>query len=145
MYLSHSRESSQAGHTHSHTIRTVVASYSQDILTLFAHCSHGRILFAHYSHTIRTLFLWPPTIRTVALYSHSRTLFAHYLHGRTLFAGFTHYSRHRHTIFAHYSDSHKFAPRSHYSLGGGQPVHTHSHSIRTNSRSSHPFACVNVR
>ena len=130
VYILHSRESWQAVHTHSHTIRTVVASYSQQ----FSHYSHTIRTVAYYSHTIRTLthcsfdqlplkegpskrgerapgctslFPWSPTIRTVALYSHGRTLFAHYSHGRTLFAGFTHYSRHRHTIFAHYS--HQFA------------------------------------
>ena len=58
MYISHSRESSQAVHTHSHPFthyshsRRIVFTA---ILTLFAHYSHGRTLFAR-SHTIRTLF-----------------------------------------------------------------------------------------
>ena len=92
---------------YSHSRRIVLTA----ILTLFAHYSHGLTLFAHYSH--------------------GRTLFAHFSHGRTLFlfARFTHYSRHHHTKFADYS--YQFAPRSHDSRGGGEPVRTHSRSIRT--------------
>ena len=138
MYLSHSRESSQAVHTHSHTIRTlfahgtVVASYTYS--QLFSHYSHG---LTHDSHNIRTVAHYSHTIRTVAQYSHGRTLFAHFLHGRTLFARFTHYSRHRLTKFA--DKSHQFAPRSHYSRGGGKPVRTRAHarSIRTVHTRSH--------
>ena len=77
VYISHSRESSQAVHTHSYTIRTLFAQSSHRI--------HTAILS---SHTIRTLF---------AHYSHGRTLFARSHTIRTLFARFTHYSRHRHT------------------------------------------------
>ena len=136
VYLSHSRESSQAVHTHSHTIHTLFAqsshrihSYSHTIRTLFARSVR------HYSHTIRTVAHYSHTIRTVARYSHGRTLFEHFSHGRTLFARFSHYSRHLHTKFADYS--HQFAPRSHYSRGGGEPVRTHSRSIRTVHTRSH--------
>ena len=62
VYLSHRRESSQAIHTHSHTIRT-----------LFAHYLHGRTLFA-WSHTIRTLFApSSPHIRTLFAPVHTRS------------------------------------------------------------------------
>ena len=91
-------------------------------------------LFAR-SHTIRTVAHYAHTIRTVAHYSHGRTLFAHYSHGSTLFAQFTDYWRHRHTKFAHYS--HQFAPQSHYSRGGGEPIRTHARSIRTVHTRSH--------
>ena len=120
VYLSHSRESSQAIHTHSHTIRTLFAqsshrshSYSHTILTLFARYHTIRTLFAR-SHTIRTLFARSHVIRTVAHYSHT-------------FRTVAHYSRHLHTKFA--PSSHQIrrllAPRSHYSRGGGEPVRTH--------------------
>ena len=117
VYLSHSWDSSQAVHTHSHTIRT-----------LFAQSSH-RIL-SYYSHTILTLFAWSHTIRT---------LFAHDSHViRTLFAR-SHTVRAVLTLFA--PSSHQirrlFAPRSHYSRGGGDPVRTHSRSIRTVHTRSH--------
>ena len=118
-------------HTHySHTVRTVVASYSQLFshysrahyshgLTLFEHCSHGRKLFAHYSHG-RTRFARSHTIRT----------------------RFAHYSRGSHTIRAIVSpNSHTIRtsshPRSHYSRSGGEPVRTHSRSIRTVHNRSH--------
>ena len=90
VYISHNRESVQAVHTHSHTIRTLFAqsshrtrtSYSNTIRTRIrtvAHYSHAAV--AHYSHTIRTV---AHTIRTVAHYSHTiRTLFAR---SHTLFA-----------------------------------------------------------
>ena len=105
MYILHSRENSQAVHTHSHTIRTLFAqsshrihSYSHTILTLFARSHTIRTLFAR-SHTIRTLFARSHSIRTVAHYLHTyRTVTV----GRTLFARFTHYLRHRFTKFAHY-------------------------------------------
>ena len=87
VYLSHSRDSSHAVHTHSHTIHT-----------LFAHYSHSRrITFT----AIRTLFARSHTIRTVAHCSHGRTTFAvfaqyslpaYIIHSS--FARFTHYSRH---------------------------------------------------
>jgi hypothetical protein len=62
VYMSHSREISQAVHTQSHTTtsRTVVASYSQ--------------LFSHYLHTI---FARSHTIRTAAHYSHVVALYSH--------------------------------------------------------------------
>ena len=89
VYVSHSRKSSQAVRTHSHTIRTLFAqsshrihSYSNTIHThshTVAHYSHGRTLFAHYSHS-RTLFAGSQTIRTLFAGSHTirtvHTLFA---------------------------------------------------------------------
>ena len=111
----------QAVHIHSHTIHT-----------LFAESSHR---IPSYSHTIRTRFARSHTIRTVAHYSHGRTPFAvfaqyslpvYIIHSS--FARLTHYSRHCHTEFTHYS--HQFTPRSHYSRGGGEPGRTHSRSIR---------------
>ena len=69
---------------YSHTVRTVVASYSQSyshtILTLFARSHTIRTLFAR-SHTIRTLFARSHSIRTVALYSHTFRTVAHYSRG----------------------------------------------------------------
>ena len=136
VYISHSRESSQAFHAHSHTIRTVVATlasysqlfshYSHTIRTV-AHCSHGRTLFAHCSHG-RTLFAQSHTIRT--RFARSHTI-------RAVHTLFTHYSRHRHTKLAHYS--HPFAPRSHYSRGGWgvRSVRTHSRSTLTVHTRSH--------
>ena len=102
---------------------------------------HTSQLFSHSSHTIRTLFARSHTIRTVAHYSRGRTLFARSHTIRTLFARFTHYSRHRHTKFAHYS--HQFAPRSHYSRGEGEPVRSVRTQFTQYSQSSHVF--VNVR
>ena len=117
VYISHSRESSQAvcSHPFAHTICTVVGvasriisrysiSYTIYIRTV-AHCSHGRTLFAHYSH--------------------GRTLFAHYSPSRTLFA---HYSRGSHTIRA------IVTPNSHTIRTSSHPGHT----IRTVGAS--PFA-----
>ena len=98
MYLSHSRESSQAVHNHSHTI-----------CTLFAQSSHR---IHSYSHTIRTS-VYSHGLTRFAQYSHGRTLFAHYSHGRTLFAR-------THTIRTLFAGSHTiravhtlFAPSSH--------------------------------
>ena len=148
MYLSHSRESLQAIHTHSHTIRTLFAQSS--------HRSHS------YSHTIRTLFARSHTIRTlsiltVAHYSHTIRTVAHYSHGRTLFAR-------SHTIRTLFAQSHTiravhtlFSPSSHQIRRRlFAPVRTpvtlfarwgraRSHSFMQYSHSSHPFAFVNVR
>jgi hypothetical protein len=92
VYLSHRRESSQAIHTHSHTIRTLFAqsshrshSYSHTIRTV----SHYLHTIAR-SHTIRTLFARSHTIRTVAHYSHTFRTVAHYSRGsHTIRAIFT--------------------------------------------------------
>ena len=123
VYLSHSRESSQVIHTHSHTIRTLFAqlshrihSYSHTIRTLFARSHTIRTLFAR-SHTIRTVSHYSHTIRTVAHYSHSRT---HYLH--TILLTFANYSRDSHTIRA--------------------IVTPHSHTIRTSSHPGHTIHAV---
>ena len=123
VYLSHSRESSQAIHTHSHTICTLFAQSS--------HRSHS------YSHTIRTVSHYSHTIRTVAHYLHTIRTVARYSHGRTLFAVHTfctvaHYSRGSHTICA------IFTPNSQTIRTSSHPGHT----IRAVGAS--PFALIHA-
>ena len=129
-YRSHSRESSQAVHTHSPTIRTLFAQYSHS----------RRIVFTSYSNTIRTLFARSHTIRTIAHYSHTIRSVALYSHNiravRKLFAPPSHQSC---TLFARVRTSVTLFAR------WGEPARsTHSRTIRANSRSSHPFAIVNM-
>ena len=133
----HSRDSLQAVHTHSHTILTQHYSHSRRSYSqLFSHYSHSRTLFAR-PHTIRTLFARSHTVRTLFARSHTiRTLFAifarcylpvYIIHSS--FARFTHDSRHRHTIFAHYS--HQF-------------THPVGHTIRAASGGASPFALIHA-
>ena len=144
VYISHSRKSSQAVHTHSHTIRTLFAqlshrihSYSHTIRTV-SHYSHTICTVAHYSHTIRTLFARSHVIRTVAHYSHTFRTVAHYSRG------------YQHTIRA------IITPNSQTIRTSSHPGHTICavgaspfvliHAVFAQLISSHPpFAFVNVR